>query len=84
MGATWQIKIQKCDAQDNSPKLDIKNVVSILISSDFLKIDRLVKECMDFFVHNIDEIVKVQVDMSCINSQIIREMAKRVDLNKLD
>jgi hypothetical protein len=39
---------------------------------------------MDFFVINIDEIVKVQVDMSCINSQIIREMAKRVDLNKLD
>jgi hypothetical protein len=39
-----------------------------MISADFLKIDKLVKECMDFFVQNIDEISKVQVDMSCINS----------------
>lgn len=39
---------------------------------------------MDFFVENIDEIVKVQVDMSCINSQIIREMSKKLDLGKLD
>ena len=39
---------------------------------------------MDYFVANIDEISKVQVDMSCINSQIIREMAKRLKLDKLD
>ena len=36
--------------------------------SDFLKIDRLVKECLDFFVEHIEEISKVQVDMGCINS----------------
>ena len=34
-------------------------MVSILISSDFLKIDKLIKECMDYFIDNIDEIVKV-------------------------
>ena len=55
-----------------------------MISADFLKIDKLVKECMEFFVDNIDEISKVQVDMSCINSSIIREMAKGINLDKLD
>ena len=54
--------------QYNGPKLDIKNAVTILISADFLKIDRLVKECLDFFVEHIEEISKVQVDMGCINS----------------
>jgi hypothetical protein len=82
---SWSLKVQKCDANEsalvhqkdfNGPKLDNKNVVSILISSDFLKIDRLVKECMEYFVENIDELAKVQVDMSCINSTIIRDMAK--------
>lgn len=34
----------------SGPRLDIKNVVSILISADFLKIDKLVKECMEYFV----------------------------------
>jgi hypothetical protein len=41
------------------PKLDQKNVVSILISADFLKIDRLVKDCMEYFVNNIEEISKI-------------------------
>ncbi len=36
--------------EGKGPRLDVKNVVSILISADFLKIDKLVKECMDYFV----------------------------------
>jgi hypothetical protein len=71
--------VQKCD-NDNSnymksaiqnysgPKLDIKNAVTILISADFLKIERLVRECLEYFVSHIEDISKVQVDMSCINS----------------
>ena len=72
------MNLQKCDnasdpkksaiQQYAGPKLDIKNAVTILISADFLKIDRLVKECLDFFVEHIEEISKVQVDMGCINS----------------
>ena len=66
------------------PTIDLKNVVSILISADFLKIERLVKECVDYFVANMEELSKVQVDMSCINSMIIREMAKNLKIDRLD
>jgi hypothetical protein len=66
VGNNWQLKVQKCETSEaninpeaGGPKLDIKNVVSILISADFLKIEKLVKECMEFFVANIDEIAKV-------------------------
>lgn len=45
------------------PKLDTKNAVTILIPAEFLKIDRLVKECLDFIGENIEEISKVQVNM---------------------
>ena len=58
--------------------------MTILISADFLKIDRLVKECLEFFVEHIEEISKVQVDMGCINSQIIRDMARKVSLDRLN
>lgn len=37
----------------------MKNVVSILISADFLKIDLLVNECISFFVKNIEEMSKL-------------------------
>jgi len=41
------------------PKLDIKNAVTILIPAEFLKIDRLVKECLDFIGEHIEEISRV-------------------------
>jgi hypothetical protein len=66
------------------PKLDIKNAVTILIPAEFLKIDRLVRECLDFIGEHIEDISRVQVDMSCINTNIIRDMAKKVSLDRLD
>jgi len=66
------------------PKLDIKNAVTILIPAEFLKIDRLVRECLEFIGEHIEDISRVQVDMSCINTNIIREMAKKVSLDRLD
>lgn len=93
----WQLKVPKPE-NDNSkesfansaimkyggPKLDIKNAVTILIPAEFLKIDRLVRECLDFIGEHIEEISRVQVDMQCINTNIIREMAKKVSLDRLD
>ena len=76
----WQIKVQKCvetekDEKSSSfansaimkyggPKLDIKNAVTILIPAEFLNIDRLVRECLDFIGEHIEEISRVMVDMS--------------------
>ena len=37
-------------AINGGPKLDIKNVISILISSDFLQMKGLVQECIDFVI----------------------------------
>ena len=45
--------------QYNGPKLDIKNAVTILIPAEFLKIDRLVKECLDFIGEHIEDISRV-------------------------
>ena len=93
----WSLKVQKCEEQPDKssfansaimkyggPKLDIKNAVTILIPAEFLKIDRLVRECLDFIGEHIEDISRVQVDMSCINTNIIREMAKKVSLDRLD
>lgn len=77
----WYLRVQKCS---DSPQLDNNNVVTILISADFLKIDDLVKECLTHFVANIQDIAKQTCDMGCINSQIIREIAKNVHLDILD
>lgn len=89
----WHLKPHKCEETDfansaimkyGGPKLDIKNAVTILIPAEFLKIDKLVKDCLDFIGENIEEISKVQVDMQSINTAIIREMAKKISLDRMD
>ena len=61
-----------------------ENVVSIMISADFLRIDFLVKECLKYFVQNAEEISKLPVDMSCINSSMVREIAKQLSVDRLE
>ena len=43
--------------QDQKPELDLKNVVSILISSEFLGIARLVVICVEFIVRSLNDVV---------------------------
>jgi hypothetical protein len=50
----WLINYIK---KDQKPELDLKNVVSILISSEFLGIDRLVDICVDFIVQSLNDVV---------------------------
>jgi hypothetical protein len=35
------------------PILDLKNVISVLLSSDFLQMENLVKECISYIVCNL-------------------------------
>jgi Domain of unknown function (DUF3342) len=57
------------------PKLDIKNVISILISSDFLQMKVLVSECIDFVIENIHDVVRLPIDMNCLNQNLIKRIA---------
>lgn len=52
---------------DELPRLDIKNVISILISSDFLQMKGLVQECIDFVIDNLHDVVRLPIDMNCLN-----------------
>lgn len=49
------------------PIIDIRNCISILISADFLGMKILVGETLQYLTTNISEIVKLPIDMQCIN-----------------
>jgi hypothetical protein len=49
------------------PVLDLKNVISILISSDFLQMQELVNECVSYVVSNLHDVVRLPIDMNCLN-----------------
>eukprot|EP00743_Colponemidia_sp_Colp-15_P010169 GILK01011172.1.p1 GENE.GILK01011172.1~~GILK01011172.1.p1 ORF type:complete len:738 (-),score=129.94 GILK01011172.1:1-2214(-) len=65
-------------------ELDTSNVVSILISSDFLQMEALVNESIRFVVQHLQEIIQQPVDLSCINSKLVEAIARMVSAETLD
>lgn len=63
-------------SNEKVPVLDLKNVISILISADFLSIKDLIKECIAYVISNLHDIVRLPIDMSCLNDKIIYQIAE--------
>jgi len=49
------------------PKLELKNVISILISSDFLGMNGLVDSCVEYVKLRLSDVVRLPIDMNCLN-----------------
>lgn len=43
----------------------------------------LVEECIQFIVSNINEVVKLPIDMSCINANLLRSLAEKVEVSSV-
>uniref|UniRef100_A0AAR2JQW5 SANT and BTB domain-containing protein n=1 Tax=Pygocentrus nattereri TaxID=42514 RepID=A0AAR2JQW5_PYGNA len=66
------------------PKLEPSNVISILISSEFLKMDTLVEECVQYCHKQMSAIVATPCNMSCINSNLASRIALLFTHNQAD
>lgn len=62
------------------PILENKNVISILISSEFLQMHGLVSECIQYIRDKLQEVVRFPIDLACLNSGIISRLDKQVSL----
>ncbi|GFO21893.1 hypothetical protein PoB_004839800 [Plakobranchus ocellatus] len=82
----WLIKYVKRGSKEvqEEPKLEANNVVSILISSDFLKMDSLVSECIKFCHKNMSTIVSTPCNMGCINDRLLTRIADLFTHNEAD
>ena len=55
----------------NQINIDLKNVISILISCEFLDMQDLVEECISYVVSNLHDVVRLPIDMSCLNDNLL-------------
>ena len=70
--------------KDNcEPALDLKNVISILISSDFLKMAKLVDECISFIKSRLPDVVRLPIDMNCLSPSLLKKIARAVTIDEL-
>jgi len=64
--------------------LEVKYAIPIFISAEFLVMHRLSQECIKFIVDNISEIVKTNIDMSCLNQPALKNISNLMDIEELD
>uniref|UniRef100_A0A8C0EYS6 KIAA1841 n=1 Tax=Bubo bubo TaxID=30461 RepID=A0A8C0EYS6_BUBBB len=75
----WLIRYVKRNTKDSEademPALEPSNVISILISSEFLKMDSLVEKCIHYCHKNMNAIVATPCNMNCINANLVTHIA---------
>ncbi|XP_073421141.1 SANT and BTB domain regulator of class switch recombination isoform X1 [Dendrobates tinctorius] len=84
----WLIKYVKRNSNEGDqldvPKLEPGNVISILISSEFLKMDSLVEKCIHFCHKNMSAIVSTPCNMNCINANLLTRITDLFTHNEAD
>nr|XP_036852539.1 uncharacterized protein KIAA1841 homolog isoform X6 [Manis javanica] len=70
--------------QDAVSKTEPGNVISILISSEFLKMDSLVEQCIQYCHKNMNAIVVTPCNMNCINANLLTRIADLFTHNEVD
>ncbi|KAL4223524.1 hypothetical protein ACF0H5_016995 [Mactra antiquata] len=80
----WLMKYVKRSDHAEKPKLEPNNVISILISSDFLKMDSLVQECIEYCHGNMSAIVSTPCNMNCINDKLVGRISDLFTHNEAD
>ncbi|XP_053731492.1 SANT and BTB domain regulator of class switch recombination isoform X3 [Synchiropus splendidus] len=68
----------------DKPRLEPSNVISILISSEFLKMDTLVDECVQYCHKHMSAVVATPCNMNCINSNLASRIAELFSHNEAD
>ncbi|XP_054886269.1 SANT and BTB domain regulator of class switch recombination isoform X3 [Poeciliopsis prolifica] len=72
------------EGNKDKPRLEPSNVISILISSEFLKMDTLVEECIQYCHKHMSAIVSTPCNMNCINSNLATRIAELFNHNEAD
>mmetsp|Transcript_60717 Transcript_60717/g.140229 ORF Transcript_60717/g.140229 Transcript_60717/m.140229 type:complete len:649 (-) Transcript_60717:185-2131(-) len=68
----------------NTSELEVNNVVSILVSADFLQMQGLVESCIVFMAANVNQVLRLPIDLSCLTDEIVRRLADQFTEEKLD
>ena len=70
--------------RNDPPLLKCKSAVSILISSEFLQMQRLVDQCLRYVHDNINDVIKLPIDLACINSGLVSRLSSLFTVEELE
>jgi len=80
----WLLRYAKMKPGPERPSLGLGNCLPVLISSHFLEMDELVRECVDFIGQNFSKVTALPLDMSSLAEDIHTAMARVVPEEALE
>ncbi|XP_037751920.1 uncharacterized protein KIAA1841 homolog isoform X3 [Chelonia mydas] len=84
----WLIRYVKRNTKEYEvyeiPTLEPGNVISILISSEFLKMDSLVKKCIHYCHKNMSAIIATPCNMNCVSGDLLKRIADLFTHNEVE
>ncbi|CAF0730699.1 unnamed protein product [Rotaria sordida] len=72
----WLMSFVNRSSSSKEPELEPRIAVSILISSAFLKMDKLVFQSLDYIHIHMNEILATNCNVSCISDPLFRQLSK--------
>lgn len=75
----WLMSFVNRRSSNKAPDLEPRIAVSILISSDFLKMDKLVHQTLDYIHEHINEIMATNCNVACISQSLLRQLAQQFE-----
>ncbi|DBA04169.1 TPA: hypothetical protein N0F65_004277 [Lagenidium giganteum] len=80
----WLVQyMQQTDASWR-PRISMENIASILVSSEFLQMDALVEECIQFITSQMQDFLQLRVDFGCLSESTIARIAQRCSAEELE
>ncbi|XP_032622629.1 SANT and BTB domain regulator of class switch recombination isoform X1 [Chelonoidis abingdonii] len=84
----WLIRYVKRNTKEYKvyeiPTLEPGNVISILISSEFLKMDSLVEKCIHYCHKNMSAIIATPCNMNCVSGDLLKRIADLFTHNEVE
>jgi len=64
--------------------MEVSSAISILISAEYLQMAELVEECISFIHKQFASVMKLQIDMNCLSTKVLKKLAQMTDITELD
>lgn len=74
---SWLMQYTKVGLEGpNAPKLSLSNIIAILVSSNFLQMDKLVTLCAQYIARNLSELLLTGTAVASLSDVLIKQVVK--------
>lgn len=74
---SWLLQYTKVGLEGpNAPKLSLSNIIAILVSSNFLQMERLVMLCAQYISRNLSELLLTGTAVASLSDVLLKKVVK--------